>query len=162
MSGFVSNERRLVLRVEDYWNYLRQERSFPRTGDIDPVELGDDWCDCFVVNPTTPPEEAVFLFVGPRLLENARLPEDWARASERRLRDCPAGSMLARSVQYMGLVMTLHTPVPVSEVFEENGEEVKMRGILFPMSSDGREIDTVLGAANCERQEALKIRDSAA
>jgi hypothetical protein len=65
-------------------------------------------------------------------------------------------------VQYLGEVMTRRTPIPVSEIFEENGEEVKLRGTLFPLSSNGDDIDAVLGAANCERQEALKIRDSAA
>src|SRR3546814_6409770 len=84
MSGLVAAERRLVLRVEEYWDNLRRDRAFPRTADIDPVELGEDWCDCFVMNPCEPPEDAVFLFIGPRLLENARLPEDWARSAERR------------------------------------------------------------------------------
>jgi hypothetical protein len=162
MSAFVSSERRLVLRVEDYWNYLRQERAFPGTADIDPVELGDDWCDCFVLNPDEPPEDATFLFVGPRLLESAKLPEDWARSTERRVRDCPPGTMLARAVQYVGQVVAERIPVTVNEVFEEAGEEVRLRGTLFPLSSDGRAIDAVLGAANCARLEALRIKDSAA
>ena len=162
MSGFVSSERRLVLRVEDYWNYLRQDRAFPSTADLDPVELGDDWCDCFVMNPSEPPEDATFLFVGPRLLENARLPEDWARTAERHVRDCPKGSMLARAVQYVDNVLEQHIPVTVAEVFEEAGEEVRLRGTLFPLSSDGRAIDAILGAANCARLEALRIKDSAA
>ena len=68
----------------------------------DPVELGDDWCDCFVINPCAPVSDAVFLFVGPRLLENARLPDDWSRSAERRVRDCPSGSFLGRSALVTG------------------------------------------------------------
>jgi hypothetical protein len=162
MSGFVTNERRLVLRVEDYWNYLRENREFPRAGDIDPVELGDDWCDCFVMRPAAPPAESVFLFVGPRLLESARLPEDWAKEAERHIRDCPTGTMLARAVQYFSHVLAQRQPITVAEVFEENGEEVKLRGTLFPLSSDGRNIDAILGAANCARLEAQRINESAA
>jgi hypothetical protein len=162
MSGFVTNERRLVLRVEDYWNYLRENRDFPRAGDIDPVELGEDWCDCFIMRPDPKPAESIFLFVGPRLLENARLPEDWAKASERHVRDCPPGSMLARAVQYFGHVLSQRTPVTVAETFEEQGEEVRLRGTLFPLSSDGRSIDAILGAANCAREECQRIKDSAA
>lgn len=162
MSGFVSAERRLILRVADYWNYLRQDRAFPRVVDIDPVELGDDWCDCFVVNPCEPVEDAVFLFVGPRLLENARLPQDWSRSAERRVRDCPKGSMLGRSVQYFAQLLQQRAPVSASEVFSEKGEEVRLRGTLFPLSSNGRDIDAVLGAANCARQEALRIDQPAA
>jgi hypothetical protein len=156
MPGFVTNERRLVLRVEDYWNYMRQDRAFPATADIDPVELGDDWCDCFVMNPAKPPLDATFLFIGPRLLENARLPEDWARTEQRRVRDCPPGSVLHRSVQYVGKVLSRRIPVMVAEEFKEAGEEVKLRGTLFPLSSDGKTIDAILGAANCARLEALK------
>lgn len=162
MSGFATTERRLVLRVEDYWNYLRESRSFPRTADIDPVELGDDWCDCFVLRPNAAPEESIFLFIGPRLLENARLPEDWAKTAERHIRDCPPGTMLARAVQNFGQVLAQRSPVSVAETFEEEGEEVRLRGTLFPLSSDGREIDAILGAANCAREESRRLEDSAA
>jgi hypothetical protein len=162
MSGFVTNERRLVLRVEDYWNQLRQDRAFPRTADIDPVALDDDWCDCFVLNPCQPPEDALFLFVGPRLLENARLPEDWSRSAERRARDCPQNSMLGRSVRYIGQVLQKRVPISVAEAFEEGGEEVRLRGTLFPLSSNGRDIDAILGAANCARLEALRANQPAA
>jgi hypothetical protein len=37
--------------------------------------------------------------------------------------------------------------VTVAETFEEQGEEVRLRGTLFPLSSDGRSIDAILGAA---------------
>jgi hypothetical protein len=157
MSGFVTTERRLILRVEAYWNFLRQDKALPRTVDIDPVELDDDWLDCFVMNPSQPPEDAVFLFVGPRLLENAKLPENWATSATRHMRDCPAGSMLARSVQYIDQVVEQRQPVAVAEVFEENHEEVRLRGTLFPLSSNGRDVDAVLGVANCARREEMKL-----
>ena len=162
MSGFVSTERRLVLRIEDYWNYLRGDRAFPSTTDIDPVELDDDWCDCFVMFPSDPPEDATFMFIGPRLLQNARLPENWSKDVERHVRDCPAGSMIARSVQYVGPVLEQRVPVTVTEVFQENGQEVRLRATLFPLSSDGQEIDAILGAANCARLEDAKLRRPAA
>lgn len=162
MSGFITAERRLIERVEDYWNYLRRDRAFPSTTDIDPVELDDDWCDCFVMFPCEPPELACFMFIGPRLLENARLPEDWPKTAERRVRDCPPGSMLARSVQYVQKVLEQRVPVQVSEIFEDGGEEVRLRGTLFPLSSDGRDIDAILGAANCARQEDAKLQQPAA
>lgn len=162
MSGFVTNERRLILRITDYWNFLRQERAFPRTTDIDPVELDDDWCDCFVIYLADPPERSTFMFLGPRLLENAKLPEDWARAGEREVRDCPPGTMIARSVRYIGEVVRQRIPVTVAETFEEAGEEVKLRGTLFPLSTNGKDIDAILGAANCARLEALKLKETAA
>ncbi|WP_193369235.1 PAS domain-containing protein [Pelagibius marinus] len=162
MTGFVSSERRLIERVEEYWNYLRRDRAFPSTADIDPVELGDDWCDCFVMSPSQPPEDAAFLFIGPRLLENARLPESWSKDAERHVRDCPPGSMIARSVRYVDHVLQQRIPVKVSEVFEERDEEVRLRGTLFPLSSDGERIDAVLGAANCARLEDLRVKQPAA
>jgi hypothetical protein len=162
MSGFVTTERRLILRVEAYWNFLRQDRELPRTVDIDPVELDEDWLDCFVMNPSQPHEDAGFLFIGPRLLESANLPEDWARVATRHVRDCPAGSMLARSVRYADQVVAQRRPVAVAEVFEENHEEVRLRGTLFPLSSNGRDVDAILGAANCARREEMKLGNPAA
>jgi hypothetical protein len=162
MSGFVSTERRLVLRIEEYWNNLRGERDFPSAADIDPVELDDDWCDCFVIFPSDPPERATFMFVGPRLLENARLPENWSRDTERHVDDCPPGSMIGRAVQHVAEVLAQRRPVSVAEVFEEGGEEVRLRGTLFPLSSNGREIDAILGAANCARLEDARLSQPAA
>lgn len=153
MSRLFSAERRLILRVEQYWNALRQGTGIPRVTDVDPVALGEDWCDCFVMSPCEPPEEAVFLFVGPRLLENALLVEDWSRAAERRVRNCPRDSMLGRAVRYLGFALRSRVPVDVAEVFTDGGQEVKLRGMLFPLSSNGRDIDAVLGAANCVRLE---------
>jgi hypothetical protein len=49
----------------------------------------------------------------------------------------------------------------VAEVFEEAGEEVRLRGTLFPLSSNGRDIDAILGAANCARLEALRANQPA-
>lgn len=162
MPGFHSTERRLTLRVEAYWNFLRQDRAFPQTTDIDPVELGDDWLDCFVMDPSHSPEAPSFLFVGPRLLNNARLPEDWARSTRRLVGDCPPGSMLARSVQYVNHVLEQRIPVTVAEVFEESSEEVRLRGTLFPLSTNGQDIDAVLGAASCARLEELRLKMPAA
>lgn len=162
MSGFVTTERRLVLRVQEYWDFLRQDRAFPRIADIDPVALGDDWCDCFVMDPSIFPQDPTFLFVGPRLLESARLPEDWARSTTRLVHDCPEGSMLARSVQFVSHVLKNRTPVSVSEVFEEEGEEVRLRGTLFPLSSNGEDVDAVLGVANCARLEELRLKEQPA
>src|SRR3546814_16501466 len=105
--------------------------------------------------PCQPPEDAIFLFIGPRLLENARLPEDWARSAERRVRDCPQASMLGRSVQYLGQVLGQRVPVAVSEVFDDAGEEVKLRGPLVPLSSNGRDIDALLGADHLPAPEGL-------
>jgi hypothetical protein len=62
----------------------------------------------------------------------------------------------------MAQVLTQRKPVSVAEVFEEDGEEVRLRGTLFPLSSNGRDIDAVLGAANCARQESLRVEQPAA
>jgi len=65
-------------------------------------------------------------------------------------------------VQYVGQVLQKRIPIMVEESFEEAGEEVKLRGTLFPLSGDGETIDAILGAANCARLEALKLKHSAA
>jgi hypothetical protein len=153
---FESTERRLITRMQEYWDYLRQERDFPSAADVNPVELDEDWCDCFVMFPSAEPGETLFKFIGPRLLENARLPEDWARAAPRSVTDCPGGSMIARSVQYVAHVIEQRRPVTVTEAFAEDGEEVRMRAILFPLSSDGQTVDAILGAANCARIADVK------
>jgi len=102
------------------------------------------------------------VFVGPRLLTSAKLPEDWSRSAERRVRDCPSGSVLGRSVQYIARVLEAREPVTVSEIFAEQGEEVRLRGTLFPFSSNGRDIDAVLCAANCARLEDVRASQPAA
>jgi len=70
--------------------------------------------------------------------------------------------MLARSVKYVAQVLEQQIPVKVSEVYEDDGDEVKLRGTLFPLSTNGRDIDAVLGAANCARLEDLRLNRSVA
>src|SRR3546814_20711428 len=69
--------------------------------------------------------------------------------------------MLGRSVQYIGQVLRQRVPVAVSEVFAEAGEEVRLRATLAPLSSTRRDVDAVLGAANCARQAAMQPTASA-
>src|SRR3546814_20422698 len=77
MSGLVASERRLVLRVEEYWDNLRRARAFPRTADIDPVALGADWVNCFVLHPSPSPGAPTPPSICPPLPENATPPDAW-------------------------------------------------------------------------------------
>lgn len=156
MDEKISQERRLILRVLDYWHHIRGERSLPSPDDINPAVFGEDWHDCFLMDLTQDSTEPRFRYVGRNLLNDSHLPQDWAGPSGQALSECPDETLLARSAEYISRVLAKNVPISLGDEFTEGKSLVKFRSILLPLSSDGTNITTLLGAANCLRVPAVE------
>ena len=44
-----STERRLVMRIMELWERLRDLRPFPRMSDVLAADIGPDWASCFLI-----------------------------------------------------------------------------------------------------------------
>jgi len=155
MDEKISQERRLILRVLDYWHHIRGERPLPAPDDVNPAQFGEDWHDCFLMDLTDDSSESRFRFVGRNLLDDSHLPPDWTGPSGQSLTDCPDGTLLARSAEYISRVLAKNVPISLGDEFTEGETLVKFRSILLPLSSDGTNINALLGAANCLRVPAV-------
>jgi hypothetical protein len=143
MPSFVSNERRLVLRILDYWEYLRGERRFPAPGDVDPAELTEDWRNCVLVDTTGAPDSWVFRHVGAEFSGLGPVAEAgimWA--------SCDKNSFLGLTTSYIPKVLDRCVPVSVSGEIDQGGSVIRYRSVLLPLSEDGDRVTAILGAAN--------------
>jgi len=71
----MQDERRLVERVLRHWTKLAAGRRFPRTNEIDPWMVGNDWANCLLIAVQSPVELSHFTAVGENLAV-ALCPED--------------------------------------------------------------------------------------
>ena len=152
MPPFVSNERRLVLRILDYWEFLRGERRFPSPDDVNPVDLPEDWLNCVLIDTSGPQEAWEFLHVGEGYsgLGSAVAPGLKWISSEK-------DSFVGLTTSYIPKVLERLIPISISGEIERAGECIRYRSILLPLSADGEQVTAVLGAANRSEQVAREM-----
>ena len=137
-------ERRLVLRLLNYWRDKGDGDKFPALADMDAVEIPDMWPFCFVVG-VLGDEEVRFTYVGDQVaLDLPGLSPSTA------LSVLPEYSLVHHATAYVGQVLRRKVPVTKGGEFSaENGATIQFRSILLPLGEDGRTIDYLFGAANC-------------
>jgi hypothetical protein len=142
MAVYRPEERRLVLRLMAYWDDLRDEKDYPAYGDLKRETIGDDWSHCYVLRVGATPNASTFEHVGE--LFRPDLPE----AGVTQVSECPHGTLLHAATHYIDRVLTKRVPISLGGQANLGAESVLYRSILLPLSSDGHEIDYLLGAAN--------------
>ena len=147
MPPFVSNERRLVLRILRYWEFLRGERRFPAPVDVNPADLPDDWQNCLLLDTSGPQDAWEFRHVGEGFsgLGPVVAPGVKWISSEK-------DSFVGLTTSYIPKVLDRLIPISISGEIERAGECIRYRSILLPLSADGDQVTGVLGAANRNEQ----------
>jgi hypothetical protein len=142
------SERRLVLRLLDYWRRVCQDRNWPAPDDFYPAAIPDIWDYCFLIDLTgvANGKEPIFSFVG----------EYHRRMYDGDLVGVPLGkvdpnTLISRAASYVDDVVSRAVPVTYGGQFtDRRGYNVLYRSIMLPLSTDNRTIDVVLGSANCQ------------
>jgi hypothetical protein len=142
-------ERRLVLRLLNYWRDLLKDeqdsRLFPSFADIDPTSMHDIWQHCFALDLYGHESGPVFRAVGAEF--NGYSDENLVNLPISQL---DPGSLTALSSQYYSEVLQKSAPISRGgQIDGSNGVQILFRSILLPMSDDGDSISGILGAANC-------------
>jgi len=138
-------ERRLVLRLLNYWRDLGRDESFPALGDLDPDAMGDMWPFCFVLRVDAAVTASALTYIGPEILADC----DEAPA-EPTLETLPDATLIKHATAFVG--QTLRRKVPITkggEFIDHRGRAIQFRSIVLPLAEDGRTVDHLLGAANC-------------
>jgi hypothetical protein len=144
MAAFLSNERRLVMRVLELWENLRGARRFPSVSDVESADIGADWASCFVIAVGARPELSSFHYVGGGLLV-----PDWDEATGRAVADCPDHTVLRHASSYMTKVIHMRVPISIGGDFDVDESRIVYRSIILPLSDDGTLVNFLFGAANC-------------
>jgi hypothetical protein len=136
-------ERRLVLRLLDYWRQMAGEGDWPQPELVDPKAIPDMWTFCFMIDQ--PKSAARLSYVGdyhkemygsdPTGLDMAEVNKD---------------TLIGRSASFLQDVLAKRVPVTYGGQFvDAHDRRLLYRSILLPLSADGKTVSVVLGGANC-------------
>jgi hypothetical protein len=134
-------ERRLVLRLMEFWEARRQGRRFPALADIDPGAIADLWPSCFVLDTARHPSFPYFHYFGPALAQYSGVflsgKSDWT------------ATLLDKAVAKYREALLRQEPVLIEdELTRFDGRRLLFRSVLLPLSDDQRSVNFLLGAAN--------------
>lgn len=138
-------ERRLVVRLLQYWRGLSDDDRMPSESDIDPKAIPDMWPNCVVLDVAGKETDPEITYIGSELAGRAG-----ADLSGRRLSVAPADTLVSRGLSYYGQVLVKKVPITFGgEFVDAHGVKILYRSIILPLSADGNGIDRLLAAANC-------------
>lgn len=136
-------ERRLVIRMLEHWNRWRGDRQFPSPSQVTAAELGADWDDSVVMELSNDSGTWVFRHVG----ANLKTP-DMGDGVGWPVEECSDSMLVRHATAYFPKVLQKHIPISISGEFKHGIATILYRSIVLPLSSNGTEIDGLLGAAN--------------
>jgi hypothetical protein len=134
---------RLTMRVLGLWREICGDREFPDRAEITAERLGTDWPHCLLIAVDAEPERSNFLYVGPALV----VPESSSLVGSP-VAACSRENILGLATAYFATVLQRRVPVSMSGAGVHLDAPILYRSILLPLSSDGHQIDGLLGAAN--------------
>ncbi len=132
--------------------------------EIVPEDVGGDWPYCFIFRVGDHRSVSLFHYVGESVLNDSELPLSWLASEERSLTQCPEGSLLSRAIGHWTQVSQRQVPISMGDVYADEPYTVKYRSVLLPLSSDGTQVDAILGAVNSRRakEDTLALAAQAA
>jgi hypothetical protein len=136
-------ERRLVLRLLDYWRQMAGEGDWPQPEVVDPNAIPDMWTFCFMIDqPAGAPRLS---YVGDHHKEMYGSDPTGLTVA-----DVNKHTLIGRSVSFLQDVLAKGVPVTYGGQFVDlRDRRLLYRSILLPLSADGKTISVVLGGANC-------------
>lgn len=138
-------ERRLTFQLLCYWNELRADREFPRMDELHIEKIEHIWHNSFVIDMREEdPAEWEFQYFGSDLVEIFE--DNWA--GEKVFDALQKDSKLDNTISFYRQVKEKKTPISESSEFLVEGQEVRYRSLIVPMSSDGKTVDYVIGTTN--------------
>ena len=139
------SERRLTLRLFNYWRHIRGEFEFPPLRAVDPAIIPGIWPYVFVLDVA----EGCFRFVGSDIARLSGVSPNSAAAAD--LKD---NTLLAKATSNLEQMLRRRCPITSEgRFYDPRGAAILYRSVMLPLSDDGEAIDRVLGAGNCKGKD---------
>lgn len=160
------DERRMHVRAYNYWASLLRGREFPSVADLDPETLDDFGPHSVLLDFTKDRENPRLRFIGKALREECGL-----TVTDVELDKVPSRSLISRLTDHYFEIIANRAPIGFeAEFVSQRGNNTMYRGILMPLSSDGRSMDYIYGVINWkeladpdfEAQLAIETRNAPA
>lgn len=137
-------EKRLTFRLLSYWQRIRGDRTFPALGEIDISAITEMWHHCFTIEVGDTLDECRFQNFGPELCQTFGV----NHAGEPVLDALAHDPKLEHTIGFFPDVLKRREPVADSGEFYMEGDEVRYRSLIVPLSTNGTDIDYLLGTTN--------------
>lgn len=135
-------EKRVTLRLWNYWNGLRGRDAYPSLRDFRVEAVGDLSEHAFVVDFLADPGDPTLRFVGRALREEAGMD-----LTMKRLSAVPLASLLGQAAIHFDQVFSRGAPVGLQDEYvKPQGGRVLYRSVLLPFRGEGDAIDFIVGA----------------
>lgn len=135
-------ERRLVMRLLNYWRGCSHDHVPPPRNAIDPDEIPEIWPHCWIAS--TGPGAPRFDYVGPVFTE-----EFATTMVGHPMTDIPDNTLLGQASAYANEVLSRGIPISLGgEVVCRDGRHLLYRSIILPLAAANEGVGHLLGAAN--------------
>lgn len=138
------DERRMQVRAYNYWAGLLGDGTFPTVTTLLDGVYPDFADNAVLLHFDDGIEDPAIKFVGTLLAE-----ECGTESSIERLSQVPGRSLLSRITDHYMQIIANQAPIGFeAEFVNQHGRTILYRGILLPFSSDGLQIDYIMGVIN--------------
>ena len=135
-------EQRLTFRLLSYWNRIRGERAMPSLMDVNIQEILELWYFSFTIDLRDPDHR--FQYFGSKLTDIFN--EDYTGWS---LQEAINTDIIVNNtIGFYPRAVDKREPVMEAASFFSEGDEVRYRSLIVPLSSDGETVDFLIGTTN--------------
>lgn len=143
-SAATGDERRMVHRLMTYWRELSANGTLPSPDAMKEADLADVWPYRCVLEATASENDPVFQSVGEELARYADI-----ELVGKRLSEASDAALIHHALAYAPEVVRKRVPVSRGGSFVNgDGKKVLFRSIILPLSTDGKTVSALFGAAN--------------
>lgn len=138
-------ERRMVLRLLEFWRAAKGDASFAAPAQLDEVAMPELYPHCIVLDVAQNPGDPVVTAIGRTISSYA----------DGNLKGLPisrfdTNTLPAHAVAYVGEVLRKGVPISRGGSFvDKRGTSILYRSIVVPLAEDGETVTAVIAAANC-------------
>jgi hypothetical protein len=143
-------EQRLTFRLLSYWNRIRGERRMPSLSDVNIQEILELWYFSFTIDVRETDHK--FHYLGSSLRDVFK--EDYTGYSVQDAMNDDV--MVNNTIGFYERAILSQEPVMEAESFFSEGDEIRYRSIIVPLSSDGQTVDFLMGTTNYKRFSSEK------
>lgn len=135
-------EKRITIRLKQYWDLLREERAFPSEKEINQEDIQSIWDNCFIVKAdnSCKKEDYQYKYLGTNIIIASG--EDLTGRKVCALNAPEAGHLANK---YEKVLATKRPVIDEGSITLSKREVVQYRQILLPLGDDGINITSILG-----------------
>jgi hypothetical protein len=144
-------ERRISVRAYNYWVSMLAGREFPSVSDLNANDIAGFRDASILLDFSSGPSDPILRYIGKGLREESGL-----STSEIKPDQVPGRSLLSRLTAHYLEIMANRAPIGFeAEFINTRGKLTFYRGILLPLSDDGKNINFIYGVMSWKEEAAM-------